>query len=73
MAEIPVRVFAVEPLGAETLLVLASPDSSQEFTARVGRQTKLTAGDTAVIALDTARIHLFDAATTRAIPYRDQE
>ena len=69
MAEISVRVIAVEPLGAETLLVLASADGSQEFIARVGRQTKLAPGDRTVIALDTARIHLFDAATTRAIPH----
>ena len=69
MAEIPVRVIAVEPLGAETLLVLASADGSQEFIARVGRQTRLNPGDGSTIALDTARIHLFDAATSRAIPH----
>jgi len=67
MAEIPVRVVAVEPLGAETLLVLASADGSQEFIARVGRQTRLSAGDRAMIGLDTVRIHIFDAATTKAI------
>jgi len=70
MGEIPVRVIAVEPLGAETLLVLASADGAQEFIARVGRQTKLNPGDRTVIGLDTARIHLFDAATTKAIPDR---
>jgi multiple sugar transport system ATP-binding protein len=69
MAEIPVRVIAVEPLGAETLLVLTSADASQEFIARVGRQTKLKPGDRTVIGLDTTRIHLFDAATTKAIPH----
>jgi multiple sugar transport system ATP-binding protein len=69
MAEIPVRVVAVEPLGAETLLVLASADAPQEFIARVGRQTKLKPGDRTVIGLDTTRIHLFDAATTKAIPH----
>ncbi len=70
MAEIAVRVIAVEPLGAETLLVLASADDAQEFIARVGRQTKLAPGDRTTIALDTSRIHLFDAASTRAIPRR---
>jgi multiple sugar transport system ATP-binding protein len=69
MAEMPVRVIAVEPLGAETLLVLASVDASQEFIARVGRQTRLKPGDRSTIALDTARIHLFDAATSKAIPH----
>jgi hypothetical protein len=34
----------------------------------VGRQTRLNPGDRGVIGLDTARIHLFDAATTKAIP-----
>jgi multiple sugar transport system ATP-binding protein len=51
------------------LLVLASADASQEFIARVGRQTKLKPGDRTVIGLDTTRIHLFDAATTKAIPH----
>jgi multiple sugar transport system ATP-binding protein len=69
IAEISVRVVAVEPLGAETLLVLASIDGAEEFIARVGRQTKLAPGDRAVIGLDTARIHLFDAATAKAIPW----
>jgi multiple sugar transport system ATP-binding protein len=68
LAEIEVRVIAVEPLGAETLLVLASADTAQEFIARVGRQTKLAPGDRTTIGLDTTRIHLFDRATTRAIP-----
>jgi multiple sugar transport system ATP-binding protein len=68
MAEIAVRVVAVEPLGAETLLVLAGADGAQEFIARVGRQTKLKPGDRSVIGLDIARIHLFDAETTKAIP-----
>src|SRR5205814_1514648 len=67
MVEIGVRVIAVEPLGAETLLVLSAADGSQEFIARVGRQTKLNPRDRTVIALDTARVHLFDAVTTKAV------
>jgi multiple sugar transport system ATP-binding protein len=70
MAEVAVRVIAVEPLGAETLLVLASPGGTEEFIARVGRQTRVKPGDRTAIALDTARLHLFDAATTKAIPQR---
>jgi len=69
MAEIAVRVIAVEPLGAETLLVLSGAGGAEEFIARVGRQTRLKPGDRTTIALDTARIHLFDAATTKAIPH----
>jgi multiple sugar transport system ATP-binding protein len=70
MAEIAVRVVAVEPLGAETLLVLTSASGAQEFIARVGRQTRLKPGDQTRIGLDTAHIHLFDAASTRAIARR---
>ena len=68
IAEIAVRVIAVEPLGAETLLVLASADGAEEFIARVGRQTLLAPGDRATIGLDTTRVHFFDAGTTKAIP-----
>ncbi len=68
MAEIPVEVIAVEPLGAETLLVVALGGTREEIIARVGRQTTLRAGAHATLALDTAQIHLFDPATTRAIP-----
>jgi multiple sugar transport system ATP-binding protein len=63
-----VRIDAVEPLGAETLLVLALGASGQEIIARVGRSTGLRVGDYAKIALDAAAIHLFDPATGRAIP-----
>jgi len=67
MIEIAVRVVAVEPLGAETLLVLAGEGVTEEFIARVGRQTLLKPGDRTTIALDTAQLHLFDKATSRAI------
>jgi multiple sugar transport system ATP-binding protein len=63
-----VRVDAVEPLGAETLLVLALGVRDQEIIARVGRSTDLRAGDFSRIALDTAALHLFDPTTGRAIP-----
>ena len=62
------RIDAVEPLGAETLLVLALGASGQEIIARVGRSTDLRIGDHTKIALDSAAIHLFDPATGRAIP-----
>jgi ABC-type sugar transport system ATPase subunit len=64
---IAVRVNAVEPLGAETLLVLAT-DSGDELIARIGRDTELRAGGRDTLMLDTAAIHLFDAETTAAIP-----
>jgi len=65
--QIATRVLAVEPLGAETLLMLTIGSSSQEIVARVGRDTALRIGDAATIALDPSALHLFDPATTKAI------
>jgi multiple sugar transport system ATP-binding protein len=67
IARLPARVVAVEPLGAETLLVVAVGASDDELIARIGRDTTLRSGDRVDIALDTAAIHLFDPVTTRAI------
>jgi len=66
-ARLPVRVVAVEPLGAETLLVVSLDASGEELIARIGRDTPLCAGDRFDVALDTAAIHLFDPGTTKAI------
>jgi multiple sugar transport system ATP-binding protein len=60
-------VVAVEPLGAETILVLARDGVADEFIAPSGRQTGLRSGASTTIMLDTAALHLFDATTTRAI------
>jgi multiple sugar transport system ATP-binding protein len=60
-------VAAVEPLGAETLLVLTLDGVEEEVIARCGRETRLRPGGRATIMLDSAAAHLFDAATTRAI------
>jgi multiple sugar transport system ATP-binding protein len=62
---LPVRVNAVEPLGAETLLVLSL--DGEELIARIGRDTALRSGDTVAIALDAGAIHLFDPATGGAL------
>jgi multiple sugar transport system ATP-binding protein len=67
IARLPARVVAVEPLGAETLLVVALDASNEELIARIGRDTDLRSGDRLDIALDTTAIHLFDPATTQAI------
>jgi multiple sugar transport system ATP-binding protein len=61
------RVSAVEPLGAETLLVLTLDGLATEIIARIGRDTRLRTGDRATVLLDTKEIHLFDPATTRVI------
>ena len=62
-----VRVDAVEPLGAETLLLLSLKGSGQELTARVGRTTSLRPGEETRVALDTGALHFFDPITTSAI------
>jgi multiple sugar transport system ATP-binding protein len=66
-ARVGARVVAVEPLGAETLLVVSLEISGTEMIARIGRDTTLHAGDRLDLHLDTGTIHLFDPATTRAI------
>ena len=64
---IPVRVTAVEPLGAETLLVATVEGANAEVIARIGRTTTLHRGDRLDLALDTGSLHLFDPVTTKAI------
>ncbi|MCI0621500.1 MAG: sn-glycerol-3-phosphate ABC transporter ATP-binding protein UgpC [Acidobacteria bacterium] len=66
-AQWPVRVIAVEPLGAETLLMLSLGDSGEELIARIGRDTSLKSGDRATITLDTTAVHLFDPVSTKAL------
>ena len=66
-AQLPVRVIAVEPLGAETILMLSLGDTGQELIARIGRDTTLKSGDLATITLDTTTIHFFDPVTTKAV------
>ena len=66
-AHLPMHVTAVEPLGAETLLVMALDGSDDDVIARIGRETALRSGSRLDVALDTAAIHLFDPGTTKAI------
>jgi multiple sugar transport system ATP-binding protein len=65
---VAVDVVAVEPLGAETLLVLQTAAGGDELILRGGRQTTLKPGEHTLIAVDTARIHLFDPTSGKAIP-----
>ena len=67
ITRLPARVVAVEPLGAETLLLVALDVTNDEIIARIGRDTALRNGDRLEISLDTTTIHLFDPATTKAI------
>ena len=64
--------LAVEPLGAETLVVLTLEGLPQEVIARVGRDTKLRPGDAAAFMVDTVAMHVFDTRTMRSIP-RNQD
>jgi multiple sugar transport system ATP-binding protein len=65
---IAMQVSAVEPLGAETLLVLTLDGYTTDIIARVGRDTRLRAGEQTTILIDTTAVHLFDPTTTRVIP-----
>jgi multiple sugar transport system ATP-binding protein len=67
LGALSVQVTAVEPLGAETLVMLRLADSGTELIARLGRQSSLVAGVTTTVFLDLGEVHLFDPATTDAI------
>ncbi|HET6521470.1 MAG TPA: ATP-binding cassette domain-containing protein, partial [Geminicoccaceae bacterium] len=71
-ALVPARVDAVEPLGAETLLVVTLEGTGEEVTARVGRDSRARPGDLLELHLDLSAVHLFDPATARAIPPDDR-
>ena len=66
IARLHARIVAVESLGAETLLVMALDASNEDLIARIGRDTRRS-GDPLEVYLNTAAIHLFDPATTKAI------
>jgi multiple sugar transport system ATP-binding protein len=61
------RVVAIEALGPEVILI-ASLEGGRELAARLGRDFSAPIGSTQRLHLDPATIHLFDPATTRAIP-----
>jgi len=67
-ATLRARVVAVEPLGAETLLVLAAAGTDGEIVARVNRDSRARAGDAIDLDLNLAAMHLFDPHTTEIIP-----
>ena len=71
-ATLKARVVAVEPLGAETLLVLVVAGSGSEIVARVNRDSRARAGDVLDVTLNLAAMHLFDPATTEVIPTHEE-
>jgi multiple sugar transport system ATP-binding protein len=65
MPRLSVEVRGVEPLGAETILLLSA--GGHDVVARVGRETSFHIGERREIALDLGAVHLFDAANGEAI------
>ena len=65
---LPMEVISVEPLGAETLLVLGAPGIGKDVIARLGRETAARVGETLEVYLDLQALHLFDPKTTRKLP-----
>jgi multiple sugar transport system ATP-binding protein len=70
---IDAQVFAVEPLGAETLLAVETQFAGEtgartEITARLGRNITARVGDAVRLHFDPSAVFLFDPATTQAIP-----
>ena len=59
------RIDAIEPLGAETLVLVAA--DGFEVTARLGREVAARVGERVTLGFDASAVHLFDPATTRAI------
>ena len=57
--QVQATVFAVEPLGAETLLAVELP-GKQEMTARLGREAGARVGDTVTLHFPASAVHLFD-------------
>ncbi|GAB5376431.1 MAG: sn-glycerol-3-phosphate ABC transporter ATP-binding protein UgpC [Acuticoccus sp.] len=60
-------VTAVEPLGAETLLLLQPDGLEEEIVARVGRDSAARAGDRVTLHIDLSAVRLFDPSSGRAI------
>ena len=64
-AKLDGRVRSVEPLGAETLLVVEVFDAT--LTVRVSGDSSARVGDTVDVFVRPSDVHLFDAATGRAL------
>jgi len=58
--------FAVEPLGAETLLVIETEDGV-ECTARMSRDIRVSPGETIELFFGARSVYLFDAESGKAI------
>jgi multiple sugar transport system ATP-binding protein len=63
--QLAVKVQVVEPLGSDTLVHFQL--GSEVLTARMPPEIRIRAGDDIRIGIDPSKIHLFDAATQRAV------
>ena len=61
------RVFAVEPLGAETLLAVET-EGGVECTARLPRDVTARPGELVELHFSASAGYLFDKATGKAVP-----
>ena len=66
-AALRASVNIVEPLGADTLLLLALDGTPHEIVARVGRDSTARNGDTLDIHLDISALRLFDPHNEKAL------
>ncbi|HEX2113296.1 MAG TPA: sn-glycerol-3-phosphate ABC transporter ATP-binding protein UgpC [Alphaproteobacteria bacterium] len=66
-AELSARVVATEPLGAETLVVIALEGTPKDVILRAGRDCQARPGERISVTLDLSAAHVFDAKTGRAI------
>ncbi len=60
-------VTAIEPLGAETLIVIDVAGQAGEVTARMHRDVQLSLGDSATLGFAAKALYLFDGKTEKAI------
>ncbi len=65
--QIHATVFAVEPLGAETLLAAEVAGTRTEVIARLGRNVRIPIGKAVTLHFDPSSVYLFDPPTTRAL------
>jgi multiple sugar transport system ATP-binding protein len=70
-AQLAGTVLAVEPLGAETLLMVGLDGDAGELTARLHRGASAAIGDRVGLLVRPEVLYLFDATTEKAIPAND--
>jgi multiple sugar transport system ATP-binding protein len=64
-------VSAIEPLGAETLLMVALEGDAGDVMARLHRDVRSSIGDRVGLTIPDEALYLFDAFTEKAIPAAD--